>query len=245
VTERSYVPSVRDAQASTHVNARPVREKAILHLGDTVSLDTVQFVLRPDRDDSVRTDIPASKPMPVSPAPAAETGDARAHIAPPKLVLRGVSGSYFGKIVPVRGRLVIGRGSESDLVLDDAAMSPRHAAIENIGDAIYLRDLGSSTGASVNGVPVRDAVLFPDDQIAFGSNRFLLEAPSLPTRSDNAAAAAQDSPNITQTMRAIPQSAGASPVATAVERNRNDIWWLIGAAALIGLGIAVLLFVRF
>ena len=31
----------------------------------------------------------------------------------------------------------------------------------------------------------------------------------------------------------------------AAERNKNDIWWLIGAAALIAVGIALLLFVRF
>ena len=41
VHERSLVLSVLDAQARTHVNARPVREKAILRLVDIVSLDQV------------------------------------------------------------------------------------------------------------------------------------------------------------------------------------------------------------
>ena len=243
VAERSIVLSVRDAQARVHVNARPVREKALLRLGDTVSLDTIQLRLMPDRDESIRTKVPAgSKNQP--PASAGEEMNAtRTRLAPPKVVLRGVSGSYFGKIVPVRGRLVIGRGSDCDLVLDEAEMSRRHAVIENSGDGIYLRDLGSANGTFVNGVQVRDAVLHPDDQIAFDTNRFLLEAPSLPTRDEGAQQAPDvDDSTITQTMRAVPKPAQPAPAKPVDERNKNDIWWLIGAAALIAIGIAVLFY---
>jgi len=158
-------------------------------------------------------------------------------------VLRGVSGSYFGKIVPVRGRLVIGRGSDCDLVLDEAEMSRRHAVIENSGDGIYLRDLGSANGTFVNGVQVRDAILHPDDQIAFDTNRFLLEAPSLPTREEGAQQPIEvDDSTITQTMRAVPKPAQPAPGIPVDERKKNDIWWLIGAAALIAIGIAVLFY---
>jgi pSer/pThr/pTyr-binding forkhead associated (FHA) protein len=243
VHERSLVLSVLDAQARTHVNARPVREKAILRLGDIVSLDTVKFVLKPDRDDSIRTNLPAQKPVPAQATPEAETGATKLRLVPPKVVLRGVSGTYFGKIVPVRGRLVIGRGSECDLILDEAEMSRRHAVIENSDDGIFLRDLGSANGTFVNGVQVRDAVLHPDDQIAFDRNRFLLEAPGLPARTESELAT-EEAPNITQTMQAIrmPDPTQSAPVE---DRSKNDIWWLIGAAALIGLGLALLLFVKF
>src|SRR5678815_5705121 len=44
VGDRGYVLSVIDPNARAHVNARPVREKAILRLGDVVSLDTLQFL---------------------------------------------------------------------------------------------------------------------------------------------------------------------------------------------------------
>jgi pSer/pThr/pTyr-binding forkhead associated (FHA) protein len=155
-SERSIVLSVRDAQARVHVNARPVREKALLHLGDTVSLDTIQFVLKPDRDEVIRTKVPAARSSSATPPPPGageELNATRTRLIPPKVVLRGVSGSYFGKIVPVRGRLVIGRGSDCDLVLDEPEMSRRHAVIENSGDGIYLRDMGSANGTFVNGVP--------------------------------------------------------------------------------------------
>jgi len=247
VSERSIVLSVRDAQARVHVNARPVREKALLRLGDTVSLDTIQFVLKPDRDEVIRTKVPAAKPHMATPPPPSTDEDmsaTRTRLIPPKVVLRGVSGSYFGKIVPVRGRLVIGRGGDCDLVLDEPEMSRRHAVIENSGDGIYLRDLGSANGTFVNGVQVRDAVLHPDDQIAFDQNRFLLEAPSLPTREEGAQLAVDpDDSTITQTMRAVPRPSVPAPAPVADERNKNDIWWLIGAAALIAIGLGLLFYV--
>src|SRR5262252_6366918 len=240
VGDRGYVLSVVDATARVHVNARPVREKAILRLGDVVSLDTLQFILKPDRDASIRTDVPA-----VMASPRADDAAARTRSVPPKAVLRGVSGTYFGRIVPLRGKLVIGRGSDCDLILDEPEMSRRHATIENSGDVIFLRDLGSANGTFVNGVQVRNAVLHPDDQIAFDHNRFLLEAPGLPGR-DQALIDERDAPNITQTMRAVrlPDEDDDRPRAAVPGPARNDIWWLIGAAALIGLGIAMLLLVK-
>ena len=244
VNERSLVLSVLDSQARTHVNSRPVREKALLRLGDVVSLDTVQFILKPDRDDSIRTNVPISRSTPPPPASDVDVNQTRARMIPPKVVLRGVSGSYFGKIVPVRGRLVIGRGSECDLILDEPEMSRRHAVIENSDDGIFLRDLGSANGTYVNGVQVRDAVLHPDDQIAFDQNRFLLEAPGMPSREQVGIISEHDAPNITQTMRAVRLPEEDQPRKPASNSTRNDIWWLIGAAALIGMGIALLLLVK-
>ncbi|HEY2397099.1 MAG TPA: FHA domain-containing protein [Rudaea sp.] len=239
VGDRGFVLTVVDSSARVHVNARPVREKAILRLGDVVSLDTLQFTLKPDRDASIRTELPPASP-PLSRSDEAAAGN---RSAPPKAVLRGVSGSYFGRIVALRGRLTIGRDSDCDVVLDEPEMARRHAVIENSGDMVYLRDLGSTSGTYVNGVQVRNAVLHPDDQIAFDHNRFLLEAPGLPSR-DQVLIDESNAPNITQTMRAVRMPEEDPPARQAVASSRNDIWWLIGAAALIGLGIALLLLVK-
>jgi len=138
---------------------------------------------------------------------------------------------------------VIGRGSDCDLVLDEPEMSRRHALIENTGDTIFLRDLGSANGTFVNGVQVRNAVLHPDDQLAFDHNRFLLEAPGLPGR-DAPEVNETNAPNITQTMRAVRLPEDDEPRPAPANGSRNDIWWLIGAAALIGMGIALLLLVK-
>ncbi len=245
VSDHGIVLNVFDA-ARTHVNTRPVREKAILRLGDVVSLDTLQFVLKPDSDDSIRRDLPPMRSLtplpPVSSTP---------RIYPPKVLLRGVSGARFGKIVPVRGQLVVGRSPDADLPLDEPEMAPRHAAIETSGESIFLRDLGSKNGTSVNGVQVRNAILHAGDQIAFERNRFVLEAPGLPARPETPASSAPVSygqaSNITQTMRAInlPHEEVAPTAASDDAGNKNDIWWLIAAAALIAVALALLFLVNF
>lgn len=244
---RGLTLSVLDPHAHTHLNARPVREKGIVRLGDVLSVDTVQIVVKPERDEVIRTSVPSEN------ANAADA-ETRARAVPPKVVLRGVSGAQFGRIVPVRGRLTIGRGSECDLMLDEPEMSRRHAMIENNGDGIYLRDLGSSNGTFVNGVQVRDAVLHPGDQIAFDRNRFLLEAPGLPLRGELVEERSPGfAPAITQTMQAVnlPDPPAAKPKPAAAAENvetaasRNEIWWLIGAAAAIGGAIALLLLFGF
>lgn len=246
VDGRGLTLSVLDPRGHTHLNARPVREKGIVRLGDVLSVDTVQIVVKPERDEVIRTAVPSE-------AAASSDAETRARAIPPKVVLRGVSGAQFGRIVPVRGRLTIGRGSDCDLTLDEPEMSRRHAMIENNGDGIYLRDLGSSNGTFVNGVQVRDAVLHPGDQIAFDRNRFLLEAPGLPLRGELAEERSPvHAPAITQTMQAVtvpdppagkPRPASA-PVAESAA-SRNEIWWLIAAAALIGGAIALLLLFGF
>jgi hypothetical protein len=78
------------------------------------------------------------------------------------VVLRGVSGSYFCKVLTLRGKTVIGRGSECDVVLNEVEMSRRHALIENTPDG--LRDRPAN--GTFNGTPVRDTILKPGDQLA-------------------------------------------------------------------------------
>lgn len=55
-----------------------------------------------------------------------------------------------------RERMVIGRGSDCDIVLPERPVSRHHAVIERDGGNFYLRDLGSKNGTYVNGHEVRD-----------------------------------------------------------------------------------------
>ena len=196
---------VRDGAQATHVNARPVREKAILRVGDLVSIGNVLIAVKPDSDQYVSGRVPPkSSSEEAMSEPNTET---RYRMAPPKAVLRGVSGPYFGKVIPVSGRLTIGRGNDCDLVLDEPEMSRRHAMVEATPAGIWLRDLGSANGTYVNGVQVRDAVLYTGDQLAFDRNRFLIEAPGTPTRPQGMdvqeISGAKPAVEITQTLQAI------------------------------------------
>jgi hypothetical protein len=154
-----------------------------------------------------------------------------------RAVLRGVSGAHFGKTVRIGDRLVIGNGS-SGLDLDEPGMPERHASIDVTEEAIHLRDLGSAGGTEVNGVKVRNAVLHPGDQITFGRNRFVLEAPGYSARGQSMPTPANHAPAITQTLSAIDV---IDPPTAPSDDGGSSVWWLIAAAAMIGLGIAGLL----
>lgn len=56
----------------------------------------------------------------------------------------------FGERVELPTHLAIGRGSSSDLVLDDAFVSGRHASVEYEHEGLLLADLGSTNGTFVN-----------------------------------------------------------------------------------------------
>ena len=241
VDNRGFTLMVKGGDATAHVNARPVREKAILRLGDVVSIDAINIVLKPDHDDSVRHGAP-SRTMPADSEESART-------APPRAVLRGVSGPYFGKVIGINGTLTIGRGADCDLVLDEPEMSRKHAVIEVKGGEILLKDNGSANGTYVNGVQVHDANLFSGDQIAFDRNRFLIEAPGMPVRRNDPRPVAVDSRQpveVTQTLKAIPRSEPPTPrpapaVQVPVEAKGWSPWWLIGAGAAIAIVITLLL----
>jgi pSer/pThr/pTyr-binding forkhead associated (FHA) protein len=218
VDQRGIVLEVLDFSARTHVNARPVREKALLRLGDVLCLGVVAMMLKPDRDDAIETVLPEEKPaVPDS-----------AESLPARVVLRGVAGGHFGRAIALKQRLTVGRAADCDIVVDDTQIAPHHATIECIDDAICLRDMGSGAGALVNGLRLKTAIVHTGDQIAFGRDHFLIEAPGLPQRGE-AAAAAADTP-------AIDESQATDAAQDASIDSRGSIWWLIGAAALIALG---------
>ena len=77
--------------------------------------------------------------------------------------------------------LLIGRGSEADLRINDPGVSRRHAQIHvrGTGDdiAISIEDLGSTNGIIVNGAKVREAQLDDGSRIEIGSTRMLVHSP--------------------------------------------------------------------
>ena len=228
VDKRGMILEVLDAEARTHVNARPIVEKALLRLGDVINLDEVAVTLMPDSDDVIDRRVPAES----------TTGNVSAEVS--RVVLRGVSGAHYGKTINVGEQLIIGNGSRG-LDLEDPEFGERHAAINASDEAIHFRDYESADGTEINGVRLKTAVLHPGDQISFGRNRFVLEAPGYPARGQSMPTPAEMAPAITQTLDAIDIP---DPVGFEVEDSEDGasgIWWLIAAAALIGLGIAGLI----
>lgn len=227
---------IRSSGACTHVNGRPIREKAILRIGDTINIGDIPVLLCPDSDESIRQYQP--------PAAATEglansqSNEIPAPVAASKVLLRGMSGRHFGKAIPIVGRLVIGRSSDCDLILDGPEIACQHAWIEVIENNIYLHDRDSVNGALVNGIQVRNAVLFSGDQIVFDRNRFIVEAPGMPNRLY--AVRAEAANPVATTVPTLPsiQTALTSPYSFSHAPHTPDSPWL---PLLIGIGICVIL----
>jgi len=84
-------------------------------------------------------------------------------------------------------RLIVGRGEDADLRLDDRFVSRRHALIEVSPPACRLQDLGLGYGGStnvphVNGQPARQSELRDGDVIEIGYTQMRLSVEVLPER---------------------------------------------------------------
>ena len=65
----------------------------------------------------------------------------------------------------------VGRSSENDIVMSDAAMvSARHLEIRKDGDSYQVRDLDSTNGTYVDGQRVTEATLQPSNVIRLGAD---------------------------------------------------------------------------
>lgn len=78
--------------------------------------------------------------------------------------------------------LVVGRGADSDLRLNDPGVSRRHALITVSGTperpVVTIEDLGSTNGVTVNGTKVTKTALREGSRIEIGNTRMLVHAPS-------------------------------------------------------------------
>jgi adenylate cyclase len=71
--------------------------------------------------------------------------------------------------------VIIGRGADVDLVLDDRHASRRHAAITRESGACVIRDLNSGNGLYVNGERVSHRVLAGGDVVKVGHSRLVFD----------------------------------------------------------------------
>jgi hypothetical protein len=73
------------------------------------------------------------------------------------------------------GAFVIGRSSSCNLALDDALVSRRHAAITHKPDGVWVEDLGSRNGVSLNGTRINGPTKLSHlDRVTVGSHDLVL-----------------------------------------------------------------------
>ena len=100
---------------------------------------------------TVPTPDPADQPQPLEePPPAAEEVPARQRGHPHRLTI--AQGPQAGLSADLAdGVIMIGRGSDCQLILDDDYVSTRHARVVAAEQGPYVEDLGSTNGTYVNG----------------------------------------------------------------------------------------------
>ena len=204
---RGWVLDVLPDATRIYVNARPVRERAILRPGDMLSVGDCRMLLCADEAPIGRT----SPEMPEQ---------ERCTVA-----LRAVAGPLSGQVLPLADHLELGPHGRVPLDLQQG---------ENATLMIFWRDgqLRMETGqpadsrypVRVNGIAAQQTILLPGDQIGIGMHRFLIDAPGL-----------EPEPQI------IPPPAPPEPLPEDTAGPRGEVWWLIATAAVLALGIALLL----
>ena len=85
-----------------------------------------------------------------------------------------IMGANAGQIYTVtKPRTVLGRGTESDVQLQDSEVSRRHAMLEIRGDEAMVVDLGSTNGTYVDGVRIQKASIFSNQEFSLGTTTLM------------------------------------------------------------------------
>ena len=146
--------------------------------------------VRPRRETAFKRPPERRKPLPT----IYSTDLTKATVANPNLVFQPgdelpiecnftiFSGAEKGKeFIINKFPAIIGRGSEVTIRLDaDMGVSRKHAEFyEHSGD-LRIRDLNSTHGTQVNGIRIKDEILYPGDQIQIGVTVLLVRAVEQP-----------------------------------------------------------------
>jgi Nif-specific regulatory protein len=93
----------------------------------------------------------------------------------PRLI--AVAGPLLKMEFPLNDEVtVIGRDVTATVCINSRSASRRHCAVRRDGDQYLIRDLGSSNGTLVNGLPVTECVLQHGDRIAVSDSLFVFAA---------------------------------------------------------------------
>lgn len=204
VDEKGTHIAVENAANITRVNGSLVVARTAIKGGDALLFNSVQcqVVGKSSAQDATR-----EAPKPVKDR-SHDEGMTVVRQALPQFMLRGVSGSTFGKHFPIFGTMVVGRHSECDICLPSDEISRKHAKLVVTTEGLFVEDLGSANGTFVNGVRVRRERVEPGDELKLDTVRFLVQSPGKETPSKMEAKSAEE-PSEEQTTDTKSSSSGA------------------------------------
>jgi len=85
----------------------------------------------------------------------------------PKMIV-SIDGVVIKEVQLTKERTTLGRRPYNDVVIDNLAVSGEHAAVQMMGDEVFLEDLNSTNGTYVNGKVIKRQQLHHGDTIEVG-----------------------------------------------------------------------------
>lgn len=144
------------------------------------------------------------------------------------VALRAVAGPLSGKVLPLRDSLELGAQGRYPLELPRGEVASLRIFWQNGELRLDATSASPLHPIRVNGVVTQSLALQPGDQIGLGAHRFVIEAPGM-----------EAEPEIVMPLPA------PAPLPEQAAGPSGEVWWLIVTAAVLALGIALVLLVRF
>jgi ABC transport system ATP-binding/permease protein len=146
----------KGSYTGSFVNGERVSGKRTLEHGDTIQLGDYRLELMDEEQQAVD-------------AQALDAAVTAAQL-PDRLVV--VQGPNVGTIYPLlEHKLLIGRGEECQIALDDASVSRVHVEVLRTEHGLMILDQGSSNGLRINGADLPSAMLRSGDVVELGDVR--------------------------------------------------------------------------
>lgn len=83
-------------------------------------------------------------------------------------VIVSINGNELHRYSFKEAEILIGRSSDSDVILDNAGVSRTHAKLVRVGERVQVLDFDSGNGTFVNGKRINGAFVNPEDTIGIG-----------------------------------------------------------------------------
>ncbi len=199
---------VDDATNITRVNGTLVVVRTRVSPGDALLFGTIHCQINSGAASTPKRSVPP--PIQArSKDDKDDSGETKVRMAIPKYILRGVSGSTFGKNYPLYKNTTIGRHSDCDICLAGDEVSRKHARMIVNASGLEVEDLGSSNGTFINGKQVQRAKLNPGDEVRLDTVRFLVQIPGMETPAKPA-----EQPVANSRQESVPAATGAEGKST-------------------------------
>ncbi len=210
--DEEWVIEDKNSYTGSFVNGERVAGTRPLKHGDTIQLGDYRLELMDENQQAVE-------------AKALDLALSTAQL-PDRLII--VQGPNVGTVFPLlEQKLLVGRGEECQIALDDASVSRVHVEVLRTEHGLMILDQGSSNGLRINGADLPSAMLRSGDVVELGDVRLKF----VPSGVEDVVT--QPSPVVGRTAEAIPEGVPRSSA------GRGTMALYGGAVVLVGVIIAL------